>query len=86
MGKNPGVVFLLGTAAAAWLIYDTATTVEGPSQTLALMKYFLIAVVAIVTLYSGAKWFISPPPAKPRDRPASDRGRKAQDRSVTSSG
>jgi hypothetical protein len=34
MGKNPGVVFLLGTAAAAWLIYDTATTVEGPSQTL----------------------------------------------------
>ena len=29
---------------------------KGPSQTLALMKYFLLAVVVIATLYSGAKW------------------------------
>jgi hypothetical protein len=76
MGRNPGTVFLLGVVAAAWLIYDTATTAEGPSQALALMKYFLIAVVVGGTLYSGAKWFISPPPPRPHERPASGRAGK----------
>jgi len=56
MGKNRGTTFLLGAAASAWLIYDMATATEGPSQTLALMKYFLLAVMVIATLYSGAKW------------------------------
>jgi hypothetical protein len=33
-----------------------ATATEAPSQTLALMKYFILAVVVITTIYSGAKW------------------------------
>jgi hypothetical protein len=56
MSKNRGVVFLLGAAASAWMIYDMVNTAEAPGQTLALIKYFLLAVVVIVTLYSGAKW------------------------------
>jgi hypothetical protein len=66
MGNNRGTVFILGVAASAWLIYDMATGTEGPSQTLALMKYFLLAVVVIAPLYSGSKWFVNPPPAKPK--------------------
>jgi hypothetical protein len=65
MGNNRGTVFLLGAAVSAWLIYDLATATEAPSQTLALMKYFLLAVMVIATLYSGAKWFVNPPPPKP---------------------
>ena len=76
MGKNPGTMFVLGAAAAAWLIYDAATATEAPSQALALMKYFLIAVLVLATLYSGAKWFINPPPQKPHDRPTSGRTAK----------
>jgi hypothetical protein len=38
------------------MIYHMATATEGPSQSLALMKYFLLAVLVVVTLYSGAKW------------------------------
>jgi hypothetical protein len=33
-----------------------ATATEAPSQTLALMKYFLLAVIVVAALYSGAKW------------------------------
>ena len=73
MGKNPGTMFVLGAAAAAWLIYDTATATEAPSQTLALMKYLLVAVLVLATLYSGAKWFANPPPQKPLDLPTSGR-------------
>jgi hypothetical protein len=58
MGKNRGATFLLGAAASAWMIYDMATETEAPSQTLALMKYFILAVVVIATLYSGAKWLV----------------------------
>jgi len=48
----------LGAAASTWMIYDMATETEAPSQTLALMKYFVLAVMVIVTLYSGAKWLV----------------------------
>ena len=58
MGKNRGTTFLLGAAASTWLIYDMATEAEAPNQTLALMKYLILAVVMIVTLYSGAKWLV----------------------------
>jgi hypothetical protein len=58
MGKNRGATFLLGAAASTWMIYDMATETEAPSQTLALMKYFVLAVMVIVTLYSGAKWLV----------------------------
>jgi hypothetical protein len=71
MGNNPGAMFLLGGAASAWLLYDMVTATEGPSQTLALMKYLLIAVLVIVTVYSGAKWFFSPPTRKPHAPAAS---------------
>jgi hypothetical protein len=54
--NNRGTVFLLGAAASSWMIYDLATAAEAPSQSLALMKYFLLAVVVIATLLSGAKW------------------------------
>ncbi len=56
MGNTRGTIFLLGAAASGWLIYDMASATEAPSQTLALMKYFLLAVMVIATLYSGAKW------------------------------
>jgi hypothetical protein len=58
MGKNRGTVFLLGAAASGWMIYDMTRATEAPSDTLALMKYFLLAVMIIATLYSGAKWLI----------------------------
>jgi len=72
MGNNRGTIFIIGLAASAWLIYDMATATEGPSQSLALMKYFMLAVVIIATLYSGAKWFANPPPEQPR-KPARKR-------------
>jgi hypothetical protein len=75
MGNNRGTVFILGAVVSAWLIYDMATATEGPSQTLALMKYFLVAVVVMATLYSGAKWFVNPPPPKPKEPPARKRRR-----------
>ena len=56
MNKHPGASFLVGAVAAGWLIYDMATATEQPSQTLALMKYFLLALLVVTTLYSGAKW------------------------------
>jgi hypothetical protein len=56
MGKNRGTTCILGAAASAWLIYDMATATEAPSQTLALMKYFILAVMMVTTIYSGAKW------------------------------
>jgi hypothetical protein len=51
-----GLVFLFGLAGSSWMIYHMANATEGSSQSLALMKYFLLAVLVIVTLYSGAKW------------------------------
>ena len=56
MGKNRGLTVLLGVAASGWMIYDMATATEAPSQTLALMKYCILAVVVITTIYSGSKW------------------------------
>jgi hypothetical protein len=38
------------------MIYHMATTTAGPSQSLALMELFNLAVLVVVTLYSGAKW------------------------------
>jgi hypothetical protein len=58
MSNNRGTVFLLGAAVSGWLIYDMTTATEGPSLTLALMKYFILAVMVIVTLYSGIKWLV----------------------------
>lgn len=51
-----GLVFLLGLAGSSWMIYSMATTTAGPSQFLTLMKLFNLAVLVVVTLYSGAKW------------------------------
>ena len=73
-------MFLIGAAASAWLIYDMATLAEGPSQTLALMKYFLIAVLVITTLYAGAKWFANPPPTKPKEPRASNGSARRSER------
>ena len=53
MGNNRGTVFLLGTAVSGWMICDT---IDEVSQTLILIKYVLLAVTVITTLYSGAKW------------------------------
>jgi hypothetical protein len=38
------------------MIYDLASTTEGPSQSLALMKYLLLAVMVTATLVTGAQW------------------------------
>jgi hypothetical protein len=38
------------------MIYHMANATEGPSQFLALMKLFILAVLVVATLYSGAKW------------------------------
>lgn len=51
-----GPVFLFGLAGSSWMIYRMANATEGSSQTLALMKLFILAVLVVVTLYSGAKW------------------------------
>ncbi|HVH81921.1 MAG TPA: hypothetical protein VM782_21155 [Stellaceae bacterium] len=73
-------MLIVGAAASAWLIYDAATTGEAPSQTLALMKYFIIAVLVMTTLYAGAKWFVNPPDSGPKGQSVSSgraqRGRK----------
>jgi hypothetical protein len=53
MGNNRGTVFLLGAAVSGWMICDM---VDELSQTLVLIKYVLLAVAVITTLYSGAKW------------------------------
>ena len=66
MVNNPGAIFVLGAAVSAWQIYDLATKTEGMSQTLALMRYFLLAIMVITTLYAGAKWFANPPRKKQR--------------------
>lgn len=68
---NRGAVFLLGAAASSWLIYDVATTAAAPSLPLAVMKYILIAILLITTVYSGAMWLTHPPPPppKPQARP-----------------
>jgi hypothetical protein len=46
----------LGAATSSWMIYDLASTTEGAGQSLALMKYFLLAVMVIATLVTGAQW------------------------------
>jgi hypothetical protein len=38
------------------MIYDLTSTTEGAGQSLALMKYFLLAVMVIATLVTGAQW------------------------------
>jgi hypothetical protein len=38
------------------MIYDMATTTEGPSQSLALMKYILLGILVVGTLVCGAQW------------------------------
>ena len=58
MNNNRGTTFLLGAAASGWMICDmaAATATAAQSQTLALVKYFLLAVMVVTTLYPGAKW------------------------------
>jgi hypothetical protein len=58
MRKNRGRIFLLGAAASGWLIYNMAAATDGPSQPLALMQHAVLAVLAIMTIYSGAKWLV----------------------------
>jgi hypothetical protein len=56
MNRNRGTICLLGAAASGWQIYRIATATEGPSQTLALMQYTLLAIMVIATLVTGAQW------------------------------
>ena len=56
MARNRGAICLLGAASSSWMIYDLASTTEGAGQSLALMKYFLLAVMVIATLVTGAQW------------------------------
>jgi hypothetical protein len=56
MARNRGTICLLGAATSSWMIYDLASTTEGPSQSLALMKYLLLAVMVTATLVTGAQW------------------------------
>ncbi len=56
MGRSSGARFLFGAVGAGWLIYDMATETEAPSQTLAILKYVLLAMLVVTTLYSGAKY------------------------------
>ena len=49
------MVFLLGAAAAGWLIYDMATANEAPSQTFAVMKYALLAILVTATGLLGSQ-------------------------------
>ena len=58
-------MFFLGAAGSARLIYGIVTATEAPSQTLAVVKYFGLAVLVIATVYSGAKWLTTAPPQKP---------------------
>ena len=73
MSINRGTAFLVGAAAAAWMIYDMATASEAPSQTLAALKYLLLAVLIVATLYSGAKWLTNPPPERPKEHSGAKR-------------
>jgi hypothetical protein len=41
-GKT-GIIALATATAAAWLIYDMATTTEAPGTTLAILQYLLLA-------------------------------------------
>ena len=54
--KNPGLMCLISAVVTLWLIYDLATASEGMSQTLAAMKYILITLLAVVTIYLGVQW------------------------------
>jgi len=54
--KNPGLMCLISAVVTLWLIYDMATASEGISQTLAAMKYILIALLAGVTIFLGVQW------------------------------
>jgi hypothetical protein len=54
MSDSRGTVFFLGAAVSGWMICDVAF--EAPSHPFLLIKYGLIIVAVIVTLYSGAKW------------------------------
>jgi hypothetical protein len=38
------------------MIYDLVSTTEGPAQSLALTIYFLLAVMVIAMLVTGAQW------------------------------
>lgn len=40
---NWGLMALMTGAVTAWLIYDMATTTEGPRQAVLLLQYFLLA-------------------------------------------
>jgi hypothetical protein len=51
-----GMTFLLGAAASTWMIYDLSTAAEAPSHTLAVLKYTVLAILLIGTIYSGVKW------------------------------
>jgi hypothetical protein len=51
-----GATFLLGVVASGWMIYELSTAAEAPSLTLALLKYLILAIALIGTIYSGVKW------------------------------
>jgi hypothetical protein len=77
MGKYPGTIFLIGVAATGWQIYDIVTAIEGQSETLLAMKYAVIVILVIATIYSGGKWLTTAPPQKPKASvPSRNRVRK----------
>ena len=45
--KNWGGLVLLTAACAAWQIYEMATEVEAPSQAVAALHYFALALAMI---------------------------------------
>jgi hypothetical protein len=58
MSKNPKVTAGLCGAAAAWLIYSTATATESPSTALAVLQYILIAG-CVIGLVGAVKEMLS---------------------------
>ena len=79
MGKYPGSIFLIGAAATGWQIYDLMTATEGQSETLLAMRYAVIVILVIATIYSGGKWLTTAPPQKPK-APAPSNSRVRQGR------
>lgn len=57
MGNIHGTLFIFGVAIAGWMIDDMVWTRGVPPE-----KYLLIALLVIVTAYSGIKWLVNPPP------------------------
>jgi hypothetical protein len=43
MSKNPMLIFVIFSAAAAWQIYDIASATEAPSRAVMILQYVLLA-------------------------------------------